>query len=144
MVLEKMNADLKPGNAKAAKLMGAMLQREFLMLCVAPLQARSRPLWTLGGEEDNLRLSLEALSGEELAVALRLLVGDDQEYPPSAFVPLFLRKDGSQVTAAMPTFDKRSLVPPVPLVVPEAAAPVDVSSGDSRREGEDEEDEEHD
>ena len=24
---------------------------------------------------------------------VRLLVGDDQEYPPSAFVPLFRRKD---------------------------------------------------
>ena len=36
-VLEKMNADLKPGNAKAAKVTGAMLLREFLMLRVAPL-----------------------------------------------------------------------------------------------------------
>ena len=48
LVLEKMNADLKPGNAKAAKLTGAMLLREFLMMRVAPLQARSRPLWMLG------------------------------------------------------------------------------------------------
>ena len=37
MVLEKMTADLKPGNTKAAKLTGAMLLREFLMLRVAPL-----------------------------------------------------------------------------------------------------------
>nr|XP_040245440.1 uncharacterized protein LOC120964670 [Aegilops tauschii subsp. strangulata] len=41
----------------------------------------------------------------------------------------------------MPTFDKRSLVSPVPLVVPEATAPVDVSSGDSRKEEKEEEDE---
>ena len=94
-VLEKMTADLKPCNAKTAKMTGAMLLREFLMLRVAPLQARSRPLWMLGGEEDKLRLSPEALSEEELGVALRLLVGDDQEYPPSAFVPLFLRKGGA-------------------------------------------------
>nr|XP_020147164.2 atherin-like [Aegilops tauschii subsp. strangulata] len=42
----------------------------------------------------------------------------------------------------MPTFDERSLVPPAPLVVPEATAPVDVSSGDSRKEEEEEEDKE--
>nr|XP_020172929.1 dynactin subunit 1-like [Aegilops tauschii subsp. strangulata] len=132
-VLEKMNADLKPGNAKAAKLTGAMLLREFLMLRVAPLQARSRPLWTLGGEEDKLRLSPVALSDEELAVALRLLVGDDQEYPPSTIVPLFHRKDGAQVAAAMPTFGERGLVPPAPLVVPEATVPVLVSSSNILR-----------
>nr|XP_020146409.1 actin cytoskeleton-regulatory complex protein pan1-like [Aegilops tauschii subsp. strangulata] len=110
---------------------------------VAPLQARSRPLWTFGGEEDKLCLNPVALADEELAVALRLLVGDDQEYPSSAIVPLLLRKDGAHVVAAMPTFDERGLVPPAPLVVPEATALVDVSSGDSRMEGEEEEDEEH-
>ena len=112
------------------------------MLRVAPLQARSRPLWTLGGEEDKLRLSLEALLGEELAVALRLLVGDDQEYPSSAFVRLFLRKDGAQVAAAMPTFDGCGLVPPAPPGVPMATTPVVVSSGDSRGEEEEERDSE--
>ena len=105
LVLEKMNADLKPCNAKAAKLTGAMLLREFLVLRVAPLQASSRPLWMLRDKEDRLHLSPEAFSGEELAVALCLLVGDNQEYPPNAHLPLFLRKDGAQVVAAMPTFD---------------------------------------
>ena len=37
LVLEQRNADLKPGNTKAAKVTGAMLPREFLMLCVDPL-----------------------------------------------------------------------------------------------------------
>lgn len=32
-----MNADLRPGNAKAAKLTGATLLREFLTQRVAPL-----------------------------------------------------------------------------------------------------------
>ena len=36
-VLEQMMADLKPGNARAAKITGAMLLREFLTLRVAPL-----------------------------------------------------------------------------------------------------------
>ena len=44
LVLEEMKSDLKPGNAKAAKVTGAMLLREFLVLLVAPLQARARPL----------------------------------------------------------------------------------------------------
>nr|XP_020189660.1 microtubule-associated protein 4-like [Aegilops tauschii subsp. strangulata] len=142
-VLEKMNADMKQGNTKAAKLTGAMLLREFLMLRVAPLQARLRPVWMLGGEEDKICLSPGTLSDEELAVALRLLVGDDQEYLPSATVPLFRRKDGAQVVAAMTSFDERGLVPPVPLVVPEATALVDVSS-DGSHKGEEEEDEERD
>ena len=36
-VLGQMMTDLKPGNARAAKITGAMLLREFLMLRVAPL-----------------------------------------------------------------------------------------------------------
>ena len=95
----------------------------------------------LGDGEDKLRLSPEALSKEELAVPLRLLVGDDQEYPPNAHVPLFLRKDGAQVVSAMPTFDGRGLLPPAPPAAPVAmaTATVDVSSGDSRVDGEEEE-----
>ena len=52
-VLGQMMTDLKPGNARAAKITGAMLLREFLMLRVAPLQARARPLWELEeGKQD--------------------------------------------------------------------------------------------
>ena len=39
--MAQMQADLKPGNTKAAKVTGAMLLREFLTLRVAPLQARA-------------------------------------------------------------------------------------------------------
>ena len=67
LVLEKMNADLKPGKAKAAKLTGAMLLREFLAQRVDHLQTRTRPLWTIVDEEDKLHLSPKALSDEELA-----------------------------------------------------------------------------
>ena len=77
LVLEQMKSDVKPGNTKATKITGAMLLREFLMLRVAPLQARTRPLWRLGGEEDKLRLSSKALPNEKLVAALRLLVRDD-------------------------------------------------------------------
>nr|XP_020192514.1 transcription initiation factor TFIID subunit 3-like [Aegilops tauschii subsp. strangulata] len=142
-VLEQMNTDLKPGNTKAAKVTGAMLLWEFLMLRVAPLLARTRPLWRLGDEEDKVRLSSEALPDGELAAALRLLVGDDQEYPPSAFVPLFRRKDGAQIVAARPTFDGRGLVPPAPTGAPMAPTAVELSSDESRGE-EEEEDKEHD
>ena len=116
-MLEQMKSDLKPGNAKAARITGDMLLREFLALRVAPLQAHSRPLWEPRDEEDKVRLSSEALSGEELTATLRLLVGDDQEYPSNAPVPLFLHKDRAQVVAAMPTFYGRGLVPAAPPVV---------------------------
>ena len=39
--MEQMKADLKPGNARAAKVTGGMLLRKFLTLRVAPLQARA-------------------------------------------------------------------------------------------------------
>ena len=46
--MAQIQTDQKPGNAKAAKVTGAMLLREFLMLHVAPLQAHVRPFWRLG------------------------------------------------------------------------------------------------
>ena len=111
-----------------------MLLREFLALRVALLQARSRPLWELGDEEDKVRLSSEALSGEELSTALRLLVGDDQEYPTNVFTPLFHHKDNALIVASKPTFDGRGLVPLVLTGAPATPTPVELSSGESRRE----------
>ena len=142
LVLEQMNTDLKPGNTKSAKVTGAMLLREFLMLRVAPLQARTHPLWELGDEEDKVRLSPKALSDRELATVLRLLVGDDQEYPSSIFTPLFCCEDGAQVAASRPTFDGRGLVLPAPTGPPAALKPVELSSDESRGEEEEEEDSE--
>nr|XP_020182760.1 MAP7 domain-containing protein 1-like [Aegilops tauschii subsp. strangulata] len=113
-VLEQMKADLKPGNLRAAKVTGAMLLRGFLTLRVAPLQARVHPLWRLEDEEDKILLSPKALPDDELSTVLRLLVGDNQEYPPSAFVPLFRRTDWEQIVTTRPTFDARGLVPPAP------------------------------
>ena len=107
-MLGQMTTDLKPGNAKAAKVTGVMLLREFLTLRVAPLQVRTRPLWKLGDEEDKVRLSPVALPDDELTAVMRLLVGDNQEYPPSAFVPLFHRKDWEEFVASRPTFDARA------------------------------------
>ena len=59
-VLEKMNADLRPGNMKAETLAGVALLREFLTQRVAPLQAHSRPLWRLEHVDADLRLNSEA------------------------------------------------------------------------------------
>ena len=84
-------------------------------------------------------MSPKALSDEELAVVLRLLVGDDQEYPPSIFTPLFRREGGAQVVASKPTFDGRGLVPPVPTGAPAALKLVELSSDESRGEEEEEE-----
>ena len=63
--------------------------------------------------------------------ALRLLVGDNQEYPPSAFTPLFLRKDWEQIVASRSTFDARGLVPPALSGAPAAPKPVELSSDES-------------
>ncbi|XP_073352880.1 uncharacterized protein [Aegilops tauschii subsp. strangulata] len=130
-VLEQMQIDLKPGNAKAVKVTGATLLREFLMLCVAPLQARARPLWKLEDEEEKTRLRPGALPGDELAAILCLIVGDNQEYPPSAFTPLFLRKDWEPLVLSRPTFNARGLVPPALSGAPAALKPMEVSSDES-------------
>ena len=89
LVLEKINADLRPGNMKAVKLTGATLLREFLTQRLATLQAHSCLLWTLGGTDDDLRLNSAALADEDLVAALRLLVGDDLEGLEGAPAPLF-------------------------------------------------------
>lgn len=135
-------ADLKPGNARAAKITGAMLLREFLMLRVTPLQASVRPFWQHEGGENKARLRLGDLPDDELDVVLRLIVGDNQEYPPSAFIPMFQRRDREEFVASRPTFDARGLVPLVLSRAPPAPKPVEVSSGESRGEGEEEEDSE--
>lgn len=127
-VLEQMKTDLKPGNAKAAKVTGAMLLREFLMLRVSPLQARARPLWRHGDEGDKVRLRPKALPDDELTAVLCLLVGDNQEYPPSAFVPLFHRKGWEPIVASGQTFDVHGLEPPTPSRGPAAPKPVELSS----------------
>ena len=134
--------DLKPGNARTAKITEAMLLREFLTLRVAPLQVRARPLWELEEEENKTRLRPGDLPGDELDAVLRLIAGDNQEYPPSAFVPLFQRRDREEFVASRPTFDARGLVPPTPPGVHMVQKPVEVSSGESRGEGEEEEDSE--
>ena len=48
--------DLKPGNARAAKVTGVMILREFLALRVTPLQTRARPLWELEEEGNKAHL----------------------------------------------------------------------------------------
>ena len=121
---------------------GAMIAKEFMARRVAPLQARPRPLWKLGDEGDDLRLRLEALSDEELCSALRSLVGHGQGYPPDSFIPLYCRPDGAKVVAALPVFDGRGIVPPVPSNVPVRKSPVDMSSDESQAEEEEEEEEE--
>ena len=85
----------------------------------------------LRDEDDDLRPRPGALSDEELGAALRLLVGDDQGYPPDTHVPLYRLSDGAKVAAAMPVFDGRGLVPPAPSEATAVTAPVMVSSDDS-------------
>ena len=101
------------------------------MLRVAPLQARARPLWELEEEGNKTHLRPGALPGDELDAVLRLIVGGNQEYPPSASVPLFLRKDWEELVASRPTFDARGLVPPALAGAPAAPKPVEVSSDES-------------
>ena len=76
---------------------------------------------------------------DDLSAVLRLLVGDNLEYPPSAFVPLFRRTDWERIVAARPTFDARGLVPPAPTVASVAPKPVELSSDESHGEEEGEE-----
>ena len=107
-----------------------------------PRFKRARPFWELEGGENKARLRLGDLPDDELDVVLRLIVGDNQEYPPSAFVPLFQRRDREEFIASRPTIDARGLVPPALPGAPMAQKPLEVSSGESRGEGEEEVDSE--
>ena len=107
-----------------------------------PHSRRARPFWELEGGENKARLRPGDLPDDELDAVLRLIVRDNQEYPPSAFIPLFQRRDREEFVASRPTFDARGLVPPVFSGAPTAQKPVEVSSGESRGEGEEEVDSE--
>ena len=97
-------------------------------------------MWELEEEGNKTRLRPGALPDDELATVLRLIVGDNQEHPPSAFVPLFQCRDREEFVASRPTFDARGLVPPVLAGASATPKPVEVSSDEPRGEGEEEED----
>ena len=107
-----------------------------------PHSRRARPLWELEEEENKTRLRPGNLPGDELDAVLRLIVGDNQEYPPSAFVPLFQRRDREEFIASRLSFDTRGLVAPALPGAPAAPVPEEVSSDESRGEGEEEVDSE--
>ena len=74
---------------KDAKLMGAMLIREFLKQRVAPLQDRPRPLWKLGGDDDKILLRRDPRPEEELKKVLLYLTGQDPSDPPEGWLPMY-------------------------------------------------------
>ena len=86
LVLEKMDADLRPANMAAAKLTGASLLREFLEHQLAPLWQYSLPIW-------RPHPSPAALADEDLAVVLQSLVGGNVARLEGAPTPFFLRDD---------------------------------------------------
>ena len=126
-LMEKMVVGLKPDDPKAEKLTGAMIVKEFLTQCLAPLQAHSHPLWSFKGAEDDLRLCSDTLSDEELSKAVRTLLGKDQGGPPDTHLPLYRREDGEKIVAAMPFFNERGIMPPEPSLP--AGSLVNVSFG---------------
>lgn len=76
-VLDRMDADLWPGNMVTVKLTGASLLREFLEHRVAPLRKYSLPLGKLGEADAALCPRSAALTDEDLATVLHALVGGD-------------------------------------------------------------------
>ena len=91
-----------------------MIVKEFLTQRLAPLQARSCPLWKIADEGGKLRLRPDDLPKEELNKVLRLLVGKDQGCPPDTHLPVYRRLYGEKITAAMPAFNERGLIPLAP------------------------------
>ena len=86
LVLEKMDADLRPASMAATKLTGASLLREFLEHQLAPLRQYSLPMW-------RPHPSPAVLVNEDLATILQSLVRGDVARLEGAPVPLFLRED---------------------------------------------------
>ena len=86
LMLEKMDADLRPANMAAAKLTGASPLREFLEHQLAPLWQYSLPMW-------RPHPSPAALADGDLAAVLQSLVGGNVARLEGAPTPLFLRDD---------------------------------------------------
>ena len=84
LVLEKMDADLRPVSTAVAKLTGALLLREFLEHQLAPLRQYSPPMW-------RPHPSHVALGDEDLAAVLQSLVGGEVARLEGTPKPLFLR-----------------------------------------------------
>jgi hypothetical protein len=131
-LLKKMTAELTTG-----KLTGALLAREFVRQRLAPLQARSRPLWTFRGAGDELSLHPAAMTDEELSKVVHVLLDKDPGGLPEGVIPLYDRADGAAVAAAQPVFDARGLVPPVSSHAPPPSA--SSSNGSDEGEGDDSE-----
>jgi hypothetical protein len=106
-LMKKMTTDLMAG-----EFTGALLVKEFLKQRIAPLQARSRPLWSLRDWDDKLRLHSTALTDEELNRIMHVLLERDHGELPDGFVPLYNREGGAGVAAGMPEFNEWGLVPP--------------------------------
>ena len=96
LVLEKMDADLRPTNMAAAKLTDASLLREFLEHQLAPRRQYSLLMW-------RPHLSPAALSDKDLAAVLQSLVGGDVARLEGAPTPLFLFEDWEQVVCHIPS-----------------------------------------
>src|SRR3954468_22172835 len=116
LVLEKMDADLKPAGTAAAKLTGASLLREFLEHQLAPLRRYSPPMW-------RPHPSPTALGDEDVTATLQSLVGGEAAWLEGAPAPSFLHDDLKWVVESMPVFNGDG---PMPAVAPEGL--VDVSS----------------
>ena len=112
--------------------------KEFLQCRIAPLQRHSRPMWTLTGHQDCMRLQERDLAPETLRKVLKVLTGD----PSSGDIRhggglLYLCSGRAEFARQMPRFDEWGLRPadlvgprenPV-AVAPPPVAHVDLASG---------------
>ncbi|KAE8805514.1 hypothetical protein D1007_18440 [Hordeum vulgare] len=95
-----------------AKLMGAMIIKEFMGHRIVPLHARSCPLWVFADDRDPMRLHVSAVMYDELDVALGLLLGPSPKDLPQAMPLLYASDDMERMIAEMPSFNEWRLVRP--------------------------------
>ena len=123
-LMKKMEDDLKN-----EKLTMAMIVKEFMMQRLAPLQAHSRPIWELMGDDDKLRLCSGMLPSTDLDLTSSILLEMMPADLPVAHLPLYRRPDKAEQLEAVSGY--------VEVAAP-APATVDVSSG-GEEESKDEE-----
>ena len=107
--------------------------KEFLRQRLAPLQAHSRPMWELMGDDDKLRLRSGMLPSSDLDLTSSILLETMPADLPVAHLPLYRRPDKAEQLKAVSGYGE---------VAEPAPATGDVSSSGEEESEEEEEDSE--
>jgi hypothetical protein len=94
-------------------LIGVMIAKEFLHMCIAPLQEHQRRIWEFTSEGDTMMLHPLYLGDDMVRAALKALFAtDDVPDLHLAVTPLYRLLERDAILKEMPSFDQWGQRPP--------------------------------